>query len=90
MAIECLNDDRNVTYDSEGLWRCTARNTIKGHERVTHSQPIRVEVSGRPLPIPAPATKTGGEAAAQLGEDAEVSCDWLLNIKLVSDWSRWR
>ena len=35
MAIECLNDDRNVTYDSEGMWRCTARNTIKGHERVT-------------------------------------------------------
>ena len=42
---------RNVTYDNEGMWRCTARNIIKGQERVTHSQPIRIEVSGRPLPL---------------------------------------
>ena len=39
----------NVTYDHEGLWRCSAFNIIKGETRKAHSQVLRVGVSGRPL-----------------------------------------
>ena len=60
---------RNVSYDNEGMWRCSARNTIKGHERVTHSQPIRVEVSGRPLPL---VQNERLEVSAGLGQDVQL------------------
>ena len=53
------------------MWRCTARNIIKGQERVTHSQPLRLEVSGRPLPLISPSVKS--EASVALGDDAVLS-----------------
>ena len=39
----------NVTYEHEGLWRCSASNTIKGEVRTQHSPVLRVGVSGKPL-----------------------------------------
>ena len=59
-----------MTYDSEGRWRCTARNIIKGQERVTNSQEIRIEVSGRPLPLLASHKPT---VEVALGQDAMLA-----------------
>lgn len=39
---------RNITYEHEGKWACSAKNIIKGKERKVQSEPITVEVTGKP------------------------------------------
>ena len=76
-----------MTYESEGMWRCTARNTIKGNERVTHSEPLRLEVSGRPLPLVA---SNQPELHVALGKDAELAvnyCSAPPPLKLTWEWA---
>ena len=68
----------NVTYDHEGLWRCSARNTIKGQERRNHSETVRIEVSGRPLARALVQGETRGVAVA-VGEEA------VLQLQFCSD-----
>ena len=40
----------NVTYQQQGLWRCSATNSIGGEERVAASPVVRLGVTGKPLP----------------------------------------
>ena len=61
----------NVTYEHEGLWRCSGRNLIKGQERRNHSDTIKIEVSGRPLPR-ALAQGERREVAVSVGEEPLV------------------
>ena len=61
----------NVTYEHEGLWRCSARNRIKGQERRNHSETVRIEVSGRPLARALVQGETRGLAVA-VGEEATL------------------
>ena len=62
----------NVTYEHEGLWRCSGRNIIKGQERRNHSDTIKIEVSGRPLARVLAQGETRGTAVA-VGEEAKLS-----------------
>lgn len=68
------------------MWRCSARNIIKDQERVTHSQPIRVEVSGRPLPL---VQNERQVINVGLGQDAELLVNFCSDPpprKLVWEW----
>ena len=60
----------NITYEHEGLWRCTALNTIKGEERRAHSQVLRVGVSGAPLVQTRPLCEP--KSLFQLKESADL------------------
>ena len=82
------NDCRNVTYESEGMWRCTARNKIKGNERVTHSEPVRLEVSGRPLPLEASDRQRVIQAG--LNKEAELAVSYCADpppLRLTWEWA---
>jgi hypothetical protein len=59
----------NITYEEEGLWRCTAHNIIKGEERRVHSQVLRLGVTGRPLVM---AAETKDVQQASLLEDKSI------------------
>ena len=59
----------NVSYSDEGLWRCTASNTIKGEERRLHSEVLRLGVAGRPMVM---AEETMEVQAASLQEDKDI------------------
>ena len=63
---------RNISYEHEGLWRCSATNIIKGQERRNHSDTIRLEVSGRPLPSALASGEKRGQAVA-VGEEATLA-----------------
>jgi len=43
---------KNVSYEHEGMWACTATTVIKGRERKITSEPIKVEVVGKPQVSP--------------------------------------
>ena len=78
---------RNVTYENEGMWRCSARNKIKGNERVTHSEPLRLEVSGRPLPLVASNQPL---IHAALGKEAELAVNYCADpppLRLTWEWA---
>ncbi len=62
---------QNISYEDEGLWRCTASNTIKGDERLVHSEVLRLGVSGRPLVL-TEAAKEVQHASLQEDKDIEV------------------
>jgi len=65
---------RNVTYDQEGLWRCSAFNEIKGKERKVHSEVLRIGVSGKPLPMALKLEERNGHSyMAPLGQEAVLS-----------------
>ena len=69
------------------MWRCTARNIIKGNERVTHSEPIRLEVSGRPLPLVASDRQRVIQAG--LGKEAELAVSYCADpppLRLTWEW----
>ena len=77
-----------MTYESEGMWRCTARNNIKGNERVTHSEPVRLEVSGRPLPLESSDRQRVIQAG--LNKEAELAVSYCADpppLRLTWEWA---
>ena len=66
---------RNVSYEHEGLWRCSAKNIIKGQERRNHSDTIKLEVSGRPLPS-ALTREEGRGVTVSVGEEASLALEF--------------
>jgi len=65
---------RNVTYEQEGLWRCSAFNIIKGRERKVHSEVLRIGVSGKPLPMALKLEERSSRSyISPLGQEAVLS-----------------
>ena len=78
----------NVTYEMEGKWACVATTTIKGRVRKMTSDPIDVEVVGKPQVL---FYKTDQRQDFAMHSDAEVLVTFCSDPKprsLVWQWGR--
>ena len=65
---------KNVTYEEEGLWRCSAFNRLKGGVRKVHSEVLRIGVSGKPLPLALKLEERSGHShSTPLGQEAVLT-----------------
>lgn len=72
----------NLTYEEEGLWRCTASSTIKGQLRQVHSQVLRLGITGQPLVM----AREGRELQqASLQEDKDIQVTTFIWIRYPGD-----
>lgn len=77
---------QNVTYEHEGTWACVATTTIKGRERKVTSEPITVEVVGKPQVL---AFKTDASQDFPLHSNAIIKASFCSDPKPRSLMWQW-
>ena len=74
---------KNVTYEYQGEWVCKAVNVINGHKRAVQSNPIKLEVSGRPQVMRYHSKKS---VMVSIGDEAVLEVPFCANPVSNQSW----